>query len=270
MTDILESIALIPDAVVRYNCVRELSTIASIDERVLLQRTRDLRRKHYEEKKQTQQSQDSTRSTATVEEDKTTESVQPTTLALQPNTAQSEPGVSKAVMQRETALMQIVLRQGLRPMHAEGAEGQSVLQFIIDELNQDGIDFVTPVYARIFELLRQRPDEDPRALCLSSEDTEIKAAAAALLTDKYTLSTHSTAELAGGRGRANPQAKDMEVFRALVDLKWVIVDDELHLRQDLLKDAKPESEQRDQLMGEIVQLRRAKAQLQGLISQYSH
>lgn len=275
VTDILGSVALIPDAVVRSYYIRECSGIVGIDERVLIKQTADLRRKHYAEKSGSQPKAGGDGASPV----QTTEAGNGAAATVEQATGGSEVVVTKGessaggvpplIGKREWNLMRLLLRGGSKKLHTDGLEGLTVTEFVINELNQDEIELRTPLYRRMLRECSAHAGEegfDAGAWFVGSEDDEMVQTAVTMLSDKYQLSRAHSEEW----GVSNENDWDKQTFLAIVDLKWAIVSVERKELLESLKDRGLSDEERRSRLGRCDELRRLEAELRALIKEYSH
>lgn len=275
VTDILGSVALIPDAVVRSYYIRECSGIVGIDERVLIKQTADLRRKHYAEKSGSQPKAGGD----SVSPVQTTEASNGAAATVEQATGGSDVvitkgegsagGVPPLIGKREWNLMRLLLRGGSKKLHTEGLEGLTVTEFVINELNQDEIELRTPLYRRMLRECSAHAGEegfDAGAWFVGSEDDEMVQTAVTMLSDKYQLSRAHSEEW----GVSNENDWDKQTFLAIVDLKWAIVSVERKELLESLKDRGLSDEERRSRLGRCDELRRLETELRALIKEYSH
>jgi DNA primase len=183
ITDILRSIAVIPDNIARSVYLRECSAILEVDERILLNEINKIRlsSKH---------SQISP--TPPVEANHHAPSLATegaSSLQTNPATANFEPF--------EKALVRYIIRYGNHELYNYSSENTiekvslSVTQYIRHELEADDLTFHTPLYQIIFEeaLAHDKTEGfDPSRYFLSYPNDTISRLAAELLSDKYSLS----------------------------------------------------------------------------------
>ncbi|MDR3127466.1 MAG: DNA primase [Tannerellaceae bacterium] len=178
ISDILHSIALIPDEIARSVYLRECSASLEVDERILLSQVRKIRL------------------TAKPGQPAATPAPSPT-LPPAPETTAPPPEEVSAFEPYEKALIRYIIRYGNLPLYdypaEDGAEARtlSVTGYIHQELQADDLAFRTPLYQKVFEeaIARQGEAEpDPSRYFLSHPDPAVSRLAAELVSDKYPLS----------------------------------------------------------------------------------
>jgi DNA primase len=175
--DIVRSIAIIPDRVIRSVYVKECSTLLETDEKLL-----------YAEINKYQNGrtfQNSERTTAI----KSNETTSPSSEKVyQPSACDEEEG----------NIIQYLIRYGERELYTmpdEKQEGKAVLvsvaRYILTELSRDHLSFSHPLYARILEEIKTHLD-DPSFVAESyfvqHHDPEISRLSSDLVADRYVLS----------------------------------------------------------------------------------
>jgi DNA primase len=175
--DIVRSIAIIPDRVIRSVYVKECSTLLETDEKLL-----------YAEINKYQNGrtfQNSERTTAI----KSNETTPPSSEKVyQPSACDEEEG----------NIIQYLIRYGERELYTmpdEKQEGKTVLvsvaRYILTELSRDHLSFSHPLYARILEEIKTHLD-DPSFVAESyfvqHHDPEISRLSSDLVADRYVLS----------------------------------------------------------------------------------
>lgn len=277
VNDILRSIAVIPDPVVRSYYIKECSDVTGVDEKTLINRTADFRREHYAEKKKQQEraeAREQLKGEANDSKDMVLTNSQngghniPNT----PNVANKAETKKKSLIGvRETNLMKLCLRNANKKMKGEEFEGMTILQYILQELDSDDITIQTPVYRRMIDECRRHAldeDFDASRWFVKHEDNEIVEAAASLLSDKYWLSDAYSSEW-----NVYEENKDMDkmAFLVIVDLKWAIVTTEMREILAELKSASgKEIDKNKDLLAEYNSLKEVQTELRSLINKYSH
>lgn len=277
VNDILRSIAVIPDPVVRSYYIKECSDVTEVDEKTLINRTADFRREHYAEKKKQQERAEAREqlkgeandSKATV---LTNSQNGGRNIPNTPNVANKAETKKKSLIGvRETNLMRLCLRNASKKMKGEEFEGMTILQYILQELDSDDITIQTPVYRKMIDECRRHAldeDFDAGRWFVKHEDNEMVEAAANLLSDKYWLSDAYSSEW-----NVYEENKDMDkmAFLVIVDLKWAIVTTEMREILAELKSASGKDiDKNKDLLAEYNSLKEVQTELRSLINKYSH
>ena len=249
ISDIVRSIAVIPDAIVRSVYVKECSQLLQVDEKLLLAEISKLKEaqaeKEYKARQnaQAQPAQPAPDAPAgeTPEAGPAPEAPQPP----QPPTPYEsyipqDNAESRKFFPLEKLIMELVVRYGEKTMcNVEDDEGRetplSVVEFVVNELQIDDLRLHNPLHRRMLaEAAAHLHDEGFRAEHYfgTHPDPDISRYAAALIEERYTLSKYHT--------KAQRIATDEERLMELVphvmtDFKFAIVEEELkHTQQALL------------------------------------
>ena len=249
ISDIVRSIAVIPDAIVRSVYVKECSQLLQVDEKLLLAEISKLKEaqaeKEYKARQnaQAQPAQPAPDASAgeTPEAGPAPEAPQPP----QPPTPYEsyipqDNAESRKFFPLEKLIMELVVRYGEKTMcNVEDDEGRetplSVVEFVVNELQIDDLRLHNPLHRRMLaEAAAHLHDEGFRAEHYfgTHPDPDISRYAAALMEERYTLSKYHT--------KAQRIATDEERLMELVphvmtDFKFAIVEEELkHTQQALL------------------------------------
>ncbi len=171
ITDVVRSIAVIPDNIVRSVYIRECSKILEIDEGILYNETFKIRRnKAYEQSKRSYYNPDYT----------------------PPNKTKSQPELKiDNEFPHEKDLIRILLRFANAELRLEN-DTQLVLDYVVRELKNDELEFHHPVYKLIYsEILRRYNSQETFSLqqYTHNENPDICKVAVDLTTDNYELST---------------------------------------------------------------------------------
>ena len=249
ISDIVRSIAVIPDAIVRSVYVKECSQLLQVDEKLLLAEISKLKEaqaeKEYKARQnaQAQPAQPAPDAPAgeTPEAGPAPETPQP---AQPPTPYESyipqDNAESRKFFPLEKLIMELVVRYGEKTMcNVEDDEGRetplSVVEFVVNELQIDDLRLHNPLHRRMLaEAAAHLHDEGFRAEHYfgTHPDPDISRYAAALMEERYTLSKYHT--------KAQRIATDEERLMELVphvmtDFKFAIVEEELkHTQQALL------------------------------------
>lgn len=144
---IISSIAVIPDAVLRTEYVRECSRMLQIDDRVLvLQMQKAMAENAMRAKRQPVSSDDLP--PVVNEQAGTVTAKVVETLSQEPQSPQ--PIVSATVSLYERELLRYIVKYGMITLTEADGDTITVIEYVRSELDADGIAFSTPVYARIF------------------------------------------------------------------------------------------------------------------------
>lgn len=170
ITDVVKSIAVIPDEIARMVYAKECSNLFSIDEQTVLRQIKHYRNKFIEQwRKERQQQQDRERR---MSNDSTAAAVIPPlpatpadepaeaeTVAVEPRTtvsASAQNGI--AIQERE--VIRLIINYGMcyltDTQYEDGSiRPTNVLEFINNELSLDQMEFSVPLYRHTFEIAKQ-------------------------------------------------------------------------------------------------------------------
>ena len=249
ISDIVRSIAVIPDAIVRSVYVKECSQLLQVDEKLLLAEISKLKEAQAEkEYKARQNAQAQPAQPAPDAPAGETPGAGPAPEAPQPaqpptpyeSYIPQDNAESRKFFPLEKLIMELVVRYGEKTMcNVEDDEGRetplSVVEFVVNELQIDDLRLHNPLHRRMLaEAAAHLHDEGFRAEHYfgTHPDPDISRYAAALMEERYTLSKYHT--------KAQRIATDEERLMELVphvmtDFKFAIVEEELkHTQQALL------------------------------------
>jgi len=175
--DIVRSIAIIPDRVIRSVYVKECSTLLETDEKLLYAEIN---------KYQNGRTFRNLERTTTIKSNETTPPSSET--GYQPSACDEEEG----------NIIQYLIRYGERELYSMPDEKQeektilvSVARYILTELSRDHLSFSHPLYARILEEIKTHLD-DPSFVAesyfIQHHDPEISRLSSDLIADRYVLS----------------------------------------------------------------------------------
>lgn len=214
ITDIVSSISVIPDNIIRSVYIKDCSNLLSIDERVLVGEVNKKRLSHLE-KESTQ---------AKIEKQKTE-----TSFDFVSNIQQSG---DSSFVKFEKEILYYIVRYGTKPLvDGNDDEGNhnpmTVLEYVKFDLERDGLWFQSPFFTEMLnEAIEHMNDTDfePSRYFLAHPAEQISKIAASLLEDKYQLSKVHTKQFGeDAKLEDTPLAEhkwlDTAVPRVLTELK---------------------------------------------------
>ena len=250
VTDIVRSIAIIPDQIIRAEYVRECSNLLNVGEQTLYYEINKIKGRE-REKRFAEQHRQGTSAPAPVPP----ETPLPTLQEV----------AAGRFEQEERNLLQVLIKYGHLPLFKdeEAQRDKTVAEYIVEELDCDGLVLENPLHRQMLDECRQHLGEagfQAERHFLNHPDGRISRLAADLIADKYVLSRVHT------RSRALPTDEErlLELVpRLVLELKNSVVLD--HIKQKLLE-MKAAGEAKDYaridiLMEEIKQLDEVKKQL---------
>lgn len=147
--NIIRSIAVIPDAVLRNEYIRECSRMLEVDDRVLVLQMQKVMADNASRPQRSVSADDDARqpdvTPAKVAAETQGEGVHP----KEPERPQ--PAVSATVSLYERELLRYIVKYGMVTLIEEDGNPMSVLEYVRAELDADDIKFATPLYALIFQ-----------------------------------------------------------------------------------------------------------------------
>lgn len=238
VTDIVRSIAVIPDGIKRSVFLKESSLLLEMDESVLYAEVNKIREKRREQHWKKERSR----------QDQIIVPEQPTVPAFVQK-------VYSEVEERE--IIYFLLKFGNRELRLKGEEGRTitVAQYIIREIQNDELEFTNLVYKQVFEDVKALIESNQsisERLFTFHDNQQIQALAVDIMTSRYELSKvwkrkESYIELPG-------ENLAVEVPKALLLYKLKVVDVALNeLREQLEKEEK--GGDMDQIMSILQRLR---------------
>ena len=184
ISDIVSSIAVIPDNIIRSVYIKDCSILLNIDERILIQEVNKKRLAHLE--KAPQPKIDPELSAINVD-------------LSQPEAHRGKPIVKKTNIDKfELAILYFIVRYGMEIL-IEGGENNpatgdmptTVIDWVKFDLQRDGFWFTNPLYKTILEdAIEHSANEyfNPSRYFLAHTDAHISKIAAELVSDRYQLS----------------------------------------------------------------------------------
>nr|WP_320057487.1 DNA primase [uncultured Bacteroides sp.] len=191
--DIVRSISVIPEAIIRSVYMKECSQLLRVEEKLLVAEVAKLKEKQAEkENKPTSYNQSPTPSNGNVPPPPTEEGITPPYESFIPQEGKE----GQEFYKFERLIIKTIIRYGEKIMcettNEEGKEVPvSVIAYIINDLKQDDLTFHNPLHRRILaEAAVHMNDEGFRAerYFMSHPDQEISRLSAELLSNRYQLS----------------------------------------------------------------------------------
>ncbi|MEA4916873.1 DNA primase [Proteiniphilum sp.] len=256
ISNVVESIALIPNTITRSVYIQECSQLLDMQEQILISEINKIRRRNYERKKE--------------QKEKEPVSFPDRELELMPI-----PGVvlteSKASLKTpyekyEKEIVRYIVRYGNMPIYRkfekrkrkEGREvieedvlveeGPGVIEFVNEDLNRDSIIFTISLYRRIFDEAAtyiEDPDFDASRYFLSHPDPQISRLASELISDRYQLSKIHAKILGEEQGDKNSRLLEQNLLNSLVprattELKNAYIMQRIKEIKEAMKQSDPE------------------------------
>lgn len=181
ISDIVNSISVIPDNIIRTVYIKDCSILLDVDERILVQEVNKKRLSHLEK-------------TAPQKIEEEMSAVRND--LSQPTVRNNKSLVKKTPIDKfELAILYYIIRFGTDMLIEEGEEANtetmSVIGYVKFDLERDGLWFTNPLYTQILnEAVEKHQDENfnPSRYFIAHPDSDVSKLTAELLSDKYELS----------------------------------------------------------------------------------
>lgn len=189
ITDIVNSISVIPDNIVRTVYIRDCSHLLEIDEQVLIREVNNKRRNYHDQKFAENKQNQNNNSYSKQEE----------FMSFTPkNGARQQMKKSVSIYKYERAVLYYIVRYGAEILidestteNGEQTKPINIIEFIKTDLEQDGLWFTYPLYKQMLDEAIEHLQQEgftPSRYFLSHPDTQISKIAVDLISDKYQLS----------------------------------------------------------------------------------
>jgi DNA primase len=180
ITDIVKSVAVIPDGIMRTVFLKDSSLLLGVEEQILYNEVNKIRRKKQEQKWRREQSGQR------IQEDSSR-----TFIPQQPAVPGFVENVYSEVEERE--IIYFLLKFGNQQLHLSSEENHeiSVAAYIIREIQNDELEFTNLVYKQIFEDVKdliERSEEVADRYFINHEHPGVRELAVDIYTSRYELS----------------------------------------------------------------------------------
>jgi DNA primase len=169
ITDIVRTIAVIPDSIVRSVYLRECSKLLDIDEGILYDETNKIRVKKAQEKDKRYQ--------------------QPRLVQHKPDAKKQQPTINlQNDFKHEYELIRALMNYGNLELYPGYEDTPLISSYIVDEIREDELEFHHPVYRQIFEIvsdLTKRKMKIDTNYFIMHENIEVSTSAVDMLTESY-------------------------------------------------------------------------------------
>ena len=243
IADVVKSISVIPNDILRSEYTKKCSEILQAKEQVLVSEIAKLRRQSAQEQYSKHANGEETNETP-----------------AQENIAAAFIGENNTIYNKERAIIQFILRNGEKPLLVpeDPASGTpSFTESVISNMNYsiagDGIEFSHPLYKKIFEEAAkeaEKPDFIAEKHFLAHPDAEISRLTAELCNDRYMLSKFFQ-EKADEEERNETAILFEHATRLAISYKLSLVDE--MLKETMKKLKEPATMQSAELAQEIMQ-----------------
>jgi DNA primase len=239
ITDIVRSVSVIPDGIMRSVFLKESSLLLGVEEQVLYNEVNKIRRRKQEQQWRREQA------------GRQAQYETPTTLPRQPVVPGFVENVYSEVEERE--IIYFLLKFGNQKLHISGEEQAeiSVAQYIIREIQNDELEFTNLVYKQIFEDVKdiiERNEEVAERFFIYHDHAGVRDLAVDIFTSRYELSKvwkrkEAYVELPG-------ENLGFEVPKSLLSYKMMVI--EKALSQLRLKLEENEKKQDIQSLNQVI------------------
>lgn len=273
ISDIVQSIAIIPDTIVRSVYTKECSRLMEISEEVLLREINKIKLSQLQNG--TPPNKKTLSETSADKQNSQAESAQNDDMGTSTETE----SISQGILQEKRApspldpfektLVRYMIRYGFHDLFSEineetgETETWKVIPYILTDLRNDEIEFQHPLYKKVIAEINHIFDQEGEHLTryfLAHPDKEISRLAVDLVSEKYQLSKiHTKFQTIESE---EEKLADL-IPRALFELKDAITSLNIkHIREEIKKTAKEKNPERTtQLMSELNGLYALKAAL---------
>lgn len=267
--DIVRSISVIPSNIVRQVYIKDCSNLLDIDEKTLIHAINNLKIEKKEKDFQKQKSEETRQATAANETDKSNEKSAETI----PDALQATTLTTASKFEAEARnIIQTLIRYGEKELYVQPETGEpvSVGEYIIHELEMDGIVFDNPLYMQIIDEFKAHCHDEgfvAEKFYKFHVNDKISQIAIDLIAEKYTLSKiHYKQAISENVKRAVKIPTDADrlydlVPRLIYELKILLIKDKQNQLTLLLKQAGQDTETIARLMAQYDQLTRIRLQL---------
>ena len=267
--DIVRSISVIPSNIVRQVYIKDCSNLLDIDEKTLIHAINNLKIEKKEKDFQKQKSEEARQATAANETDKSDEKPAGTI----PDALQATTLTTASKFEAEARnIIQTLIRYGEKELYVQPETGEpvSVGEYIIHELEMDGIVFDNPLYMQIIDEFKAHCHDEgfvAEKFYKFHVNDKISQLAIDLIAEKYTLSKiHYKQAISENVKRAVKIPTDADrlydlVPRLIYELKILLIKDKQNQLTLLLKQAGQDTETIARLMAQYDQLTRIRLQL---------
>ncbi|MBK5722644.1 DNA primase [Dysgonomonas sp. Marseille-P4677] len=243
ISDIVNSISIIPDNIIRTVYIKDCSTLLDIDERVLMQEVTKKRLAYLEKN--------------------TPNKIESELSAINNDLSQIATRNSKTVVKKtpidkfELAILYYIVRYGMEILLEGGEENNitgdmptTVIDWVKFDLQRDGFWFTNPLYKVILEDAIERSVDEtfsPSRYFLAHTDAQVSKIAAELVSDRYQLSKVHMKQFGENLKREEtPLAEEKhllkDVPRAVTELKNIYISAQIKEIKDKMEQKQKEGD----------------------------
>ena len=236
ITQIVQSIAIIPDIIKRQIYTKDCSVSLGIQEDVLTRKVVELRKKYVDEQRKKKSTPEKNTEVEEI-------SVAEPTVAVEPQQPTAKITIKEQNIQN---LMQLIVRYGEAVIYQSEDQIVRAGEYIISELHRDNVDVDNALYQLIMEEYMahyKEPNWVAATYFQYHPNGDISQLAVNMLADKYQLSRMYAKQIVSENVVKEvdmPSDVDMlpdMVQRMLLELKYTIVNERIDTMQTMLKEA---------------------------------
>lgn len=236
ITQIVQSIAIIPDIIKRQIYTKDCSVSLGIQEDVLTRKVVELRKKYVDEQRKKKSAPEKNTEVEEI-------SVAEPTVAVEPQQPTAKITIKEQNIQN---LMQLIVRYGEAVIYQSEDQIVRAGEYIISELHRDNVDVDNALYQLIMEEYMahyKEPNWVAATYFQYHPNGDISQLAVNMLADKYQLSRMYAKQMVSENVVKEvdmPSDVDMlpdMVQRLLLELKYTIVNERIDTMQTMLKEA---------------------------------
>ena len=298
ITDIVKSISVIPEAIVRSEYIKECSQMLHVEERILVSEVAKIKREKEEAQAKSTQRENAASTQAGADAPQTGQTgeaapnstapnvedeayyaalaagyeaapapsdSQSSTLNQQPVTLNPQLSTLNPLYPKERLIVQQLIRHGEKVMFVDEESKQevTVTDYVAAELEMDNITLTTPLFAEVLQELSQHIGEagfTAERYFINHANPALSRLAVDLIEEKYQLSKYhsKTQTIVSDADRLNEL-----MFHLMVDYKHSLVEMELKETLDLLRqpDVMADAEKCEEVMSRYKELMEIKQQM---------
>lgn len=271
ISNIVSSIALIPNNINRTVYIQDCANILQINEQVLMREVNKIRLRNFDKKKEEEGKKESSENPAPEWQE----------TSITPKTTSHNNGFDRC----EREILRYVVRYGMQPIFvrytAEKVKqdgkmveisqisevGPAVLAVIKFDLERDNIQFTHPLYRKMYEEAMERMEDEnfvPSRYFLSHPDPQVSELASDFLSDKYQLSKIHAKSIGKELDDKDSRLSEENLLENLVPRATTELKNQYVLKQiaELKKQIKTaDAEQTIQLIKQLQEVQRLKVEI---------
>lgn len=264
---ITSTIALVPNEITRSVYIHQCSELMNMKENVLLNQVNQTRKKVREERQRRQEALANSQSPEQTSEGEAGSANPP--LPTSPQGVQgNKPGNARKANQSkliglEQLIMTTIVRFGEKQYQFESGKDMSVIDYLVAELQKDGIRFKSPLYQKMLDEVVSAEKYNGFTsinFFMNSQDVEISTEAASMITDGYDIVSSDGQTSEEAHGGSN-------IIRLILDYKNALVEEELDRIMKKMADKSLSNEECASLLKRQMQLMKIRRDLARLLGE---